>query len=564
MLTYPLILIGRQKYLVSDRPKKVDRSAYLGGAEETQWMQPGMVEGRSDTFTAFRMEMPVILPIFLSLVASLLYVATTFHGIGILPDSVAYMRIGTARHFAPLYTWLLEAATFVGIEITAAAWLLNWLLCVVNTLLVLKVLVTARLGPVPAALGTLLITCHPVFVEFHSVAMTEPLFLALVLTSVVLFLRVLQQGSEASAALVGAVTGLGMLTRFAAAPLLPTFAMLRLLAGGGSLTKRVFDCAVMIGVCALVFGAWLLASEATSGQSTGRTLELRGNPDAAYWLRTMGSAGTMLLPGALDYTARTAFLAVVGAAVILVAASHAREWLRLPRAQRALPEAALPVIFSLLSIFYTALLVASVWVQYRLYLTGRFFLPLYVFAALAAMTSFGAGKPNLLPRRKLAIVLAGLAVVIGASNLARTASFTITAYKSGQGYAHEMWSKSPILAAAARLPDGAAIYSNAPDLIEFRLKRSARYIPKLFNHLSGRDDASETFVQQMDAMHRQLEEGNAYVVLVDGVDWRDYLISEKDILASTPLIAEAALPDGRIYRGLNNQTKEPGSQAAPP
>ena len=130
-------------------------------------VQLGKVEGRGDVLTAYGTKMPVMLSIFLSLFASLLYVVTTSHGIGILPDSVAYMRIGTARHFAPLYTWLLEAAAFVGIEITTAAWLLNWLLYVVNTLLLLVVLVTARLGLVVAALGTLLITCHPVFVEFH-------------------------------------------------------------------------------------------------------------------------------------------------------------------------------------------------------------------------------------------------------------------------------------------------------------------------------------------------------------------------------------------------------------
>jgi hypothetical protein len=508
---------------------------------------------------------PFILAVILLAVVSLVYLASTARGIGILPDSVAYMRIGAARHFAPLYTWLLQATTQTGIEITTAAWLLNGLLYVANTWLILKLLVMARLGTVAAALGTSLIVLHPVFVEFHAVAMTEPLFFAFALSSVVLFLRLLQQKSETRAAVVGGVIGLGMLTRFAAAPLLPTFAAVRLVAGGGDIKKRAIDCALMIGVCALVFAAWLITSEATTGQSTGRSFELRGEPDAAFWLRTIGSAATMLLPGAVDPSLRIAFLAVVVAAVTLVLTARARSWLRLTSDERAEPEAALPIVFGLLSIFYAALLIATVFIQYKLNLTGRFLLPLYVFVALAALTAFGAaGKNDLFPTRALAFALAGLAFAIGASNLARTAAFTIAANKSGLGYSHSMWSTSPVLAAAARLPVGATIYSNAPDLIEFRLKRSARYLPARINHLSGRDDGPETFAEQTDAMRRKLESENAYVVLVDGVDWRYYLISGKDILVSMPVVEEETLSDGRIYRGLINKSNARGSPEGPP
>jgi len=507
----------------------------------------------------------ILSPAILLLVASLIYFASTARGIGILPDSVAYMRIGTARHFAPFYTWLLQAATFAGIGITAAAWLLNWLLYAANTLLILKLLLMARLGTVAAALGTSLIAFHPVFVEFHAVAMTEPLFIAFALTSVVLFLRLLQQGSGARAALVGGVVGLGMLTRFAAAPLLPTFASVRLLAGGGDIKRRAFDCALMIGVSGLVFAAWVIASEATTGESTGRSFELRGEPDAAFWLRTIGSAATMLLPGAVSLPVRIAFLAVVGAGVILAVAWRARTWLRLTPPERAQPTAALPIIFSLLSVFYAALLVAAVFIQYKLNLTGRFLLPLYVFVALAAMTSFGAaGKTDLFPRRMFALALAGLAFVIGASNLARTAAFTNSAYKSGIGYSHSMWSHSPVLKAAAGLPGGAALYSNAPDLIEYRLKRSARYVPARINHLSGRDDGRESFAEQMQAMRQRLEEENAYVVIIDGVDWRYYLISETDMLASMPLVEVGTLADGRIYRGRSNEARALRSLKDPP
>jgi hypothetical protein len=509
----------------------------------------------ADAVPPFHARAQLVTTIVLSLAVSLLFFATTSHGIGILPDSVAYMRIGTARHFAPLYTWLLQATALAQIDLVAAAWWLNWLLYVVNTVLILRLLFLAQLSPTWAALGTALIVGHPVFVEFHSVAMTEPLFIALTLASVLVFLRGMQDKRAASAALVGAIVGLAMLTRFAAAPLLPVFALLRLLAGGGGFGRRLVDCAVMTGACGAVFGSWLVVSELTAGDSTGRSLELLGNTDLAYWIRTIGSASTMLLPSAAGSDVRILFLALTSVVVVFVAVNYALAWLRLPSEQRARPQALVPVVFSLLSILYLLFLIVSVMIQYRLNLTGRFLLPLYVFLAFAAMTPFGASRSSFARHRELGIVLAGLAAVIGASNLVRTTVFTMSTYEAGQGYAHKIWSTSPVLASATKLPATAAIYSNAPDLIEFRLRRSAAYIPRRFNHLSGRDEASMPFSQQMDAMRRRLAEGNAYVVLVYGVDWRDYLISENDLLNSIPLVEEETLADGRIYRSVSRATE---------
>jgi hypothetical protein len=324
------------------------------------------------------------------------------------------------------------------------------------------------------------------------------------------------------------------------------------LSAGGSPVKRAFDCAAMVLVCVAVFGFWVVASELTTGHSTGRSFDLLGNPDAAYWLWTLEAASTVLLPAPSGSAIRISFLAITSVTVAWVAANYARAWLDLPSPQRAKPSALLPILCSLLSIFYALVLIASVLVQYRLNLTGRFLLPLYVFVALAAITPFGSGNWILFPGRKVAVILASLAAIVGVSNLARTALFTISTYNSGQGYAETAWSTSKILASAAKLPDGAAIYSNAPDLIEFRLRRSATYLPARFNHLTGRDDAPEPFAQQMEKMRARLEQGNAYVVFVNDVDWRDYLVSEKELLLAVPLVEMASLSDGRIYRGANH------------
>ncbi|NGO55856.1 glycosyltransferase family 39 protein [Allomesorhizobium camelthorni] len=485
-------------------------------------------------------------------VSSAIFIASTAHGIGILPDSVAYFRIGSAHHFAPLYTWLLQTISSHGLAISEAAWWLGWALLIANIVLILRLLHLAQLRPALAVMATALIVYHPVFVEYHSVAMTEALFFVFVLASILVFPIAVANGWRSGFALVGVLIGLGMLTRFATAPLLPALVITRLLVGDGNLPRRVTDCVVMTAACVGVFGSWVVVSELTTGDSTGRAFEFRGSPDAAFWIATLRSASVMLLPAPVPSAARFLFLALASGAAVWAMARYVREWLRVSPDRRSQASTLVPIALIFLSLFYAAFLIFSVMIQYRLYLTGRFLLPLYVFAALATAILFGNHSFKFTLSRTTTTVLAVVAGVILTSNLARTALFTKSAHELGLGYASGTWAASPVLQAVEKLPEGVPIYSNAPDLIAFRLQRSATYLPARFNHLTGRDDGPKTFYEEMDELRNNLEQANAYVVIVDEINWRDYLIIEKELLLSVPLARIATVPDGRVYAAAGN------------
>lgn len=484
--------------------------------------------------------------------SSCIFMAGTIHGIGILPDSVAYMRIGSAHHFAPLYTWLLQATTFFGAGITSAAWWLGWGSLVLNILLIYYFLQLTLRNSFSATVLAALIISHPVFQEMHAVAMTEPLYLALVLLSVLAFSAAEGRETKLRLALSGALLGLAMLARFAAAPALPALLLTRLLASHGSLTRRAIDCAVMTLTAVLVFGSWLVASELTSGESTGRSLEFLGRPDLDFWGTTLNAVSVMLLPAFLGFPVRLAFTILICGAVIWVLAGYARWWLRQPRADRSAPSLVIPAAFILISISYAGFLVLSVMLQYRLHLTGRLLLPFYVFVVLAVATACGARVYGFDPGRRLLAVLAVAVGCILASNLARTAIWTESAYRSGLGYASQDWASSPVLQAVSELPPGGVIYSNAPDLIAYRLQRQAEYLPKHFDHLTGRDDPARPFPEQLGDMRQSLEHGGAYVVFVDDVDWRDYLVTEEELLRSVSLVKIENLSDGRIFASASH------------
>ena len=109
---------------------------------------------------------------------------------------------------------------------------------------------------------------------------------------------------------------------------------------------------------------------------------------------------------------------------------------------------------------------------------------------------------------------------------------------------------SPILRAVAALPGDAFVYSNAPDVIVFRLGRQAEYLPSRFNHVTGLDDPDRPFEEQIADMRDRLRHTKTYVAILDDVDWRFYLIPERDLLEAVSLSPVVTATDGRVYKGV--------------
>jgi hypothetical protein len=207
-----------------------------------------------------------------------------------------------------------------------------------------------------------------------------------------------------------------------------------------------------------------------------------------------------------------------------------------------------PGVLGLFVLFYAGFFVLSVYIQPHLPLNGRMYLPLYV-AAVVMMTviasHLGLGAVlTRLPR----LGLAALACVILVANLARSAAFTAEAFSSGVGYARTAWSASPILGAVESLPRDAVIYSNAPDVITYRLRRHAEYLPSKINHLTGVEDPDRPFATQVDEMRERLSRPNSFVAFLDAVGWRYYLATEDELVAGLSLVKVSETADGRLYR----------------
>ena len=71
--------------------------------------------------------------------------------------------------------------------------------------------------------------------------------------------------------------------------------------------------------------------------------------------------------------------------------------------------------------------------------------------------------------------------------------------------------------------------------------------PMRFHRRTGLDDPANPQSEQLRRVRRSLDQGVGFIVFLDGVDWRFYLVSEPELIARLDLREFGRFPDGRIY-----------------
>ncbi|WP_150291522.1 glycosyltransferase family 39 protein [Sphingobium estronivorans] len=482
------------------------------------------------------------------LAAVLLFLLSTHHGIGIYPDSTRYMGLAARPWDAPLYPALLHLVAAAGIDIAAAAWGIGLILCALNAALTWAVLREASGRGSYAALGTALVVIAPQTVALHALAMSEPLFLTMILVSMWALLRYLGSDDRRWLLAVGCAVGLASLVRFTGPPLGAAIALFLLLDRRQPLLRRLGDVAYVALPSALLFLGWAMVSEWLIGRSTGRPLEWLGNMTADDWLTSFTALTAWIVPDEVPFAPRAALFLMAVAASLVLLWHHGRRVLSREQADPSL----LAVPLGLFFFTYLGFIVLATSIEANLHLNSRYAYPVYC-TSIMAMTIVLARLPAQTGRaRKLHGALVGLALFMGVSHMLRTADRVHQAYREGLGFASLQWTRSPTLAAVGQLPSDAILYSNGPDAIGYVLRRHARNIPAHILLRTGREDPAFPYAAQLADARRALAGGKAYIVFLNGVDWRFYMASETELVRRLDLRLITRRADGSIY-GVNHE-----------
>jgi hypothetical protein len=472
-------------------------------------------------------------------------------------DGVVY-----AINYPPMYSLVLAGPQLLGVDALEGAGWINAVLAggtVLGVGLAIALLGDGAIGP--TVLGSLLmLTSTPILTAFASVE-SEPLFLALLVATLLLLGRYSESGSKL--ALVGAALGaaLACLTRYAGLALIAAGSITIVASTNGGLGRRVLTAAAFGLVAALPTVAWLAINQATLGATTGRHFAV--HPLTRANLNGLSQAGNWVVPSNIAKPLAAnmlgwvrgslpLWLVMLGVGALVVVVLAAAVWLVLValrasawRSPGAPEPAARPWLMFFL--IYPLVLVASMtFFDASTSFDARLLAPEYV-VGLVLVCAFGAG----LWRRSVGggaserwatLALVGFAGL----HLAGAGQWLLTAQRDGLGYSGRHWQASPVLARVQALPQDTLVYTNVVGAVYCVTGRAPNDLPLQADPLSGLADPQ--YQQKLAGVRAQLDAREAVVVLLTTADGTDRYPAPDELARSLDLQLVAAEPDGAIYR----------------
>lgn len=497
---------------------------------------------------------------------SLLMFWITDYGPGVSPDAIHYLEAAQSlfegnglsvegkpmTHYAPAYSILLAGAGLLcrG-DILQAARLLAAVLFGANIVLfgLVVQMCTARSLSATACAIFLFLSSAPI-ISVHSMALTESPFIAFTLASFVLLSLYIMRPALYLLLSASLMAGCAASTRYVGVTLLPPMALALLLFGDRPRKRKVRDAAMLTIVGSLPLASWLVRNRVTAHTATNRGFAFHpfGLSHARALIITMHD---FILPLSVSFWLK-AFL--LGVAAVLVLLALALLYRKGPAGPDPHPvRMALPTLCVTFPLTYIAFLVLSIsFFDAHTPICFRILVPILL-PLVAAGISLAWYAARVLHRRFIwygFVLFALLAIVVnGRHAIARA----IDIHEKGRGFTSRYWQNSETVSYLAQNCDSGKIYSNGPDVIRFRTGKEAVMIPWKVSPftLSPDRDYGEASGRMLD----ECREGEAVIVYLDGITWRWYLPSARELEAGGSLPVLRKFKDGVVY-GEN-----PGSKA---
>ena len=462
-----------------------------------------------------------------SVAGFLLILAATRWGIGASPDSVAYLGTATSAlnglgwsvpfgsggaltQSPPLFPGVLALAGGAVGSLEAGARGLQALLMAANVLLVAAFLfrVGGRWTPIVGV--ALAVTALPMLL-IHSMAWSEPLFVFLGFSGLLVLGRASPPVRSLVLALAAGLMGLACLTRLAGVAFVLT-GVIALLAGHGTAWHKGLRAATFGAVASLPILAWSLWSAAVAGSLANRAIgvHLIGRTQVQQAVGTM--AGWLLLPTSLPGLLKAAILliAVLAFAALAFISIHRNDDTRsggLLDERRAFPrEIRLLVLF--IPTYVGVLVLATSFFDANVPWDDRILSPVLYSGIILGSAVLGRVIDRQSkwrawrPAKVLPLLLVGLWIV---GQAVRSSAYLDEAYANGLGFRHQIWRTSETLSLVDALPQGTDLYSNSPEAIFLYTGRAARAIPREELRMSDRPNAG--FPAEVAAMRQALTHG---------------------------------------------------------
>jgi 4-amino-4-deoxy-L-arabinose transferase-like glycosyltransferase len=459
----------------------------------------------------------------------------------------------------PFYPIVLATAAVLGTDILVAARATNVVL-ITLLLIVLGVSIHLLVKSLLLTLSVVLATLSaPAIHRNFTGAMSEPLFLTLGVTSLLLVAWYLQMGKRSWLIASALCAGLAFLTRFAGFTFVIVGALGILLLDMHARPKKVRAAAIFISVGMAPFLVWIFGLVG-SGNSPG----VYSLPEASIWIATSAVRIALVealwswipfaesLPN-LAYDPKLDILVAItlGTVILMLITGWAKQ---IPlRDLYAQPATRLALLFGGFAAIYVCFVTATFILvrvpQPTLYERILFPAPYALFMAL--LISMWLAASALKRFRYPGVFPLALSLAFIASNLKIISTEAVALNRSGAGFTSRTWQQSETVQVLRNFEEDLPLVSNRPEAVMFFLERPAYGIPELEKEeplpqftAFGQDSTS--------AADRAFREQGAALVLFNGAIWQFdsiYHSSAEERMATLieGLYLYSSLADGTIF-----------------
>lgn len=501
----------------------------------------------------------------LSITGSTCILIATVHGVGVSPDSIAY--IGAARNlvegrgltlpygalqdapltqFPPMYPWLLAVGGQMGMTVLQVA---RWLQTLLFGLQIFCLgLLLHRYGrPWIAVGGSVLLLTSPTLLNISIMAWTESLFVLLCLVAIWLLARFLDSSKRSYLFASTLIVGVATLTRYSGIALVITGCVALLLVANVSFRKRLLNSFLFGLVSVLPLALWMVRNMSVAGSATNRQFSVHPI-GRSYFLQALDTiAGWWMVPDVMPIFVK------VGVVLLSVAAMVVALWLT--PSQTTVSERRTDVtptsvrsFLQLLALFvltYFAFLALSIsFVDANTPLDARILAPVYLVVVFLVLYAIHQISAYLQHRRLVQIVLVIGMITFVALSARQVVQIVADQYIHGKGFASVAWQKSEIIELTRNLPAETPIFSNAPDALYFLADRRTLGIPKKSNAMTQQPNSH--YEDELEMMRQTLETEEGVVVYLTKLG-RASASQEAELQRQFALSLLAQTGDGVIY-----------------
>ena len=391
--------------------------------------------------------------------------------------------------------------------------------------------------------GSTFVLVSPVLLDVSFMAMSELLFLVLLLLMIDFLNKYLLHGNMVVLIIVAIFASLMYLTRYVGLTAVALGALSILIFQPSTWVKKAKDVIIFVSISLVPMLIFYARNWYLTGSMTNRIIAF--HPPTIVQIRQgLSTVSTWLLPGRINPTFRLVVLGLFLIAIVtLIVLSYFRE--KQNQEILAIEKGARQFVLLLLlyAIIYVAMVIFSLtFFDASTKLNDRILSPIYLVGIIAGLITIW-NSPWFEAHAILRYGVITFCILFVGINFLRGYDVLNSMRKNGRGFSGKEWHSSETVAALAKLPPGTLLFSNEAFAIYYLTRIPANWIPENYDPVKDQED--ENYSQRIGLMRDEIITQNGALVIFNSISKHNVYASIDELSRGLSLFQKA--DDGAIF-----------------